>query len=531
MRKLPLIWLLLTLFSCRPDLEPPTWSSDVLFPLIESDLKIQNALDDSLLTTNPDGTMNFVYRESFLNFGLDSIYSLPDTSSEIRFELPLGAITVPPGQGLAGDTGTEQYTLNGIELQFASIRSGSLRLDYENTVTEAIVVTYRLPNATLNGQPLFVTQTVPPGTKSNPTTLSRTYDLSDYEFDFRGTNQDEFNIINSEFAAVVDPNGQTTTVTGGDYFSFLASFIDIKPKYGRGYFGQQTVDLGPAIDSLNIFNNIKRGNINLDRASVTFEILNNIGVDMEAQITRLTGINRGSGNRVDLDHELTQSAVNINRAQDINNGLPVKPGIYKQTLTENNSNITDFLGNIPDLVEYEIGVNLNPFGNASGGNDFVYENEGLSLFGEVKIPLSFNADSLVIVDTNDFELDRELEPQTNRIVGGKLWLHALNWYPFEVEIQVTLLDSTNRVLESIIAFPNTIPAAAPGVDGKVESPVLGRIPISLNAERIANLYKTSSIIVSATINAAGSTPIDLFDYYKINAKLIADLEYEVNYSN
>ena len=82
MKKIDLIILILlsTLFSCKHELEKPSWDVNLLAPLIKSTLSIENIVGDSSVQVNPDSTISIVYRTNLYQFSLDSLIAIPDTN-------------------------------------------------------------------------------------------------------------------------------------------------------------------------------------------------------------------------------------------------------------------------------------------------------------------------------------------------------------------------------------------------------------------------------------------------------------------
>jgi len=76
----------LLLVSCKKkDLE--SWNTQLLTPVVNSTLTINNLIADSLITQNPDSSISLVYRYVFQNISLDTILVIPDTTLVKSFTL------------------------------------------------------------------------------------------------------------------------------------------------------------------------------------------------------------------------------------------------------------------------------------------------------------------------------------------------------------------------------------------------------------------------------------------------------------
>ena len=70
MKKLLLFTLTsILLFSCKHELEKPTWDVDMIVPIAHSEMDINNIIPDSTNIINEDieGFISLVYQESLLN--------------------------------------------------------------------------------------------------------------------------------------------------------------------------------------------------------------------------------------------------------------------------------------------------------------------------------------------------------------------------------------------------------------------------------------------------------------------------------
>lgn len=84
---LVLLSFLLTISSCKKE-EESGWSTEVLVPLVNSSLSIQNIVKDSSIRTNSDNSLTLAYKSNLFSFNLaDQIIDIPDTSIGQKFTL------------------------------------------------------------------------------------------------------------------------------------------------------------------------------------------------------------------------------------------------------------------------------------------------------------------------------------------------------------------------------------------------------------------------------------------------------------
>lgn len=525
---------LLGMLSCRKGLDRPKWDVDAYIPLLTSTLKIEDSFGDSLITSGPDGKLKLVYNDNLISIKLDSLFEIPDTTIEDRFSIPIGTITLVPGQPIITDTQTTDLDVDDFQLKRAIVRSGQLEISMHSTIGEKTIFNYSIPSATLNGVPLSSSINVPAGSLTSPSVASQTIDISGYNLDLTGFNGNEFNKINLIFNATVDPNGSNVVVSAGNYIKFTNSFVGIVPEYGQGFFGTETQNESGTEDSFDVFKNFGTGNVALSKANLIFKIKNEVGVDVSATIQNITGRNSQSGDEVSLQHSLIGKKLNLNRAT-IDHQLgypPIQPSVKEEIINDQNSNVTDFVSVLPDQLEYAIEFTTNPLDNISNGFDFIYYNTGFEISLDAEIPLEIAAENLVISDTAEFTIDNDSQEDAQRIQGGQLLLHAWNGYPLDTYLQFYLLDDQHQILDSLFTESQLLPAGTINANNIISDKSFTTAPVPLTSERIDLLYETHYILIKASISTAGyPDPVQLYSDYNIDLKLVGDFSYEIDPDN
>ncbi len=185
------------------------------------------------------------------------------------------------------------------------------------------------------------------------------------------------------------------------------------------------------------------------------------------------------------------------------------------------------LENLPDKLEYAFDVQINPLGNVSGSNDFIYAGNNIKVNTNLEIPLSILAQQLLLEDT--VAIDVGSYKEKNKIQDGKLFLFAQNGFPLDVTMQVYLVDEFNKKKDSLlIQGQNTMSSAKVDANNKViaKTPVRFEIPIS--KEKLNLLLNSHNVIVSTRINTAAQPQlVKIYSYYSIDFKLTADFNYKL----
>ena len=517
-------------YSCKKKLET-SWDVDVLIPLIKTTLNISNLIEDSLIQTNTDNSLSIVYENTLFELSLDTLVQIPDTTiTDTFFLLPL---PFPPDLPICIDFPTciaEQeirFNFNGPELTIVKIRSGEIKIELTSTVQERTVLNYQMPGATKGEIPFEFNEEVPAGSQSSPATITKTFDMTGYTIDLTGSNGNDFNRISTIFIAKIHPDGDTTTPIAGDYLMMKNSFIDITIEYARGYFGQYNIIAEDSTD-LDIFDNIISGSFDLESIDIALNIKNGFGIDIQATIKNLTSINTQTNNSVPLNHPIIGSAINLNRATD--NPSPPLPFTYSDydiIFNNSNSNTDELIENIPDRISYSFDLMINPDGNQSLGNDFLYYDSDLKIFANIELPFSLTANELVLIDTVEFTLSE------NNIIDGFLYLYADNGFPFDVTPQFYLLDENNIITDSLIIPGAAIEAAPLDNQLKVTGKKLSKLAIPLSKVKLDKLYETKKMLIWLKLTTTQPPPtqpnyIRIYSDYVIDLKLVGDFNYGID---
>jgi hypothetical protein len=178
---------------------------------------------------------------------------------------------------------------------------------------------------------------------------------------------------------------------------------------------------------------------------------------------------------------------------------------------------------LPDSLRYDLSFQLNPLGNISGSSDFIYSDKLIDTRIQVKTPLSFAANQLTLSDTIDFNIEdaTDLDP----IGPSVITLHATNGFPFDMNMQLLLLDENNIVIDSLLV-PGLIASGQLDINNLVTSSTQTKIPIPIDDNRKQKLTNTKRI----KVRAAFTTPnypqlVQLYNSYHLDLKFIGDGEY------
>lgn len=521
-----LVFLALIFFfvSCRKEPRNPSWDVDVLAPLVKSKLTINNIIADSLLQENPDNSLDIVYKYTLSSFNMDSLFSIPDTTIHNIYPMPITYSVSPGGTIISPISNPIYYALGDAQLTNVTLRGGKMLLSIKSQIKGLVDFTYKMPKVTdAFGNIFDTTVTIPAATSAVDGIYSGEFDLSGYRIDLTGATGTSVNTMITSYSAILGPDNPTgVTIAPPEKVDISNSFTDIVPQYAKGYFGNSVSNVGPDTSEFSMFNHIVDGTLDLEDIDIRLSIQNSIGADARVTISNISSINTSKSNSISLSHAIIGSPLNINRSTD--NGGTVAPSTYSVSLTPSNSNIKQFMENLPNRLSYQLDLEVNPLGNVSGGNDFIYYDKLMKTEMNMTIPLSLVANDLTMVDT----LDIAMSSITDNVNSGFIFLHADNGFPYTAEAQLYLMDANLNIVDSIISLPNAIEAPALDANYIAVGKELSILAFNLNSERLDHMRASGKILLKVKFNTAGKPAyVKLYSFYEMDVKLVGDFNYTV----
>lgn len=440
MKRITLYILLITLIAaCKK--QDTLWNGDWSVPLINDTLSLEHLTNDTTLVDAGGFYALDLYRTLF-DIKVNDFIPALDTTIDQRFVFG-GTIQLQPGSNFVNSTEEHVFDLDDVQLKEVVIRSGYIDVRVENVLGTEIVIDVDLPGATLSGVPFSQSYSAGSGSASNPGISETTIDLSGYKFDLTGISGGDFNKLKTVIKAKTSSTGTAVWITPDDTTKVFAKFYDVEIDYARGYFGNTVVSDTTDVD-LDIMSKIASGAIDLPNTSITFDIVNGIKVGAEGAITTASNINN-SGNTVFLTGGAMGNTFNINPATGSWGTLT--PSVKSLSFTSSNSNIEQYLENLGRTHSLGYSMELNPWGNVSGGYDEVFPQSRVSINMHAVMPFTIGLDALVLRDTFDITLNQD--PEKTRVVSGELILNARNGFPISGNINLILRNESGVEMYTI----------------------------------------------------------------------------------
>lgn len=460
--------------------------------------------------------------------GSNGVPVLIDTSNAIVANLkvydmhPSTATAIWPAQDLVNKAQPFKMKVDKVQLTRARLKSGFITIDLYSTLQDSVRFEYSLPLAYSNGIPFIAQKTLPPAPPGGTSHYFKAYDFTGYDLDLTGINHDTVNTMWNAIRASIDSTGIMKTISLTDSFYANIGFIDLLPEYAKGYLGQDTFAIAPTTTSLDFFKNIDADVFDLKDVTLNLKVNNGIGVDGRLDIKQMDAINTKKNKTVSLSGPAIASPVNIIRATDNNGQQPVTYSLSQLGLNDNNSNVSSFISNLPDKISSAATLYINPQGNVSNFNDFIYYTDGIQLDLDLEMPLNFIAGNLTLCDTATASINKA---DMSNIKSAVVSLFADNGMPLDATLSIYMLDANHQVIDSLLN-QKTIQAAPVNNMNVVTGKKRTRADIIFDKSRMDTFFNTAYFVVKASFTTKPlQQHIKIYSDYRIDIKLTADFIY------
>ncbi len=505
------------LISCKKE-RLAYWDVDLVSPIARGQLNIKNFFGDSLFTSDAGHLLHLSFSKKIAEIKVDTMVKFRDTTINYSFVSFFTAFVAPNAQIFQN---TQEINFNipfGARIRDGILRKATLKVKYTNSWTQPLKFVYVLPSATKGYTPFSITEIIPAGA----TGLTKYYNFDGYNINMTGQFGNEFNTIVHTFTVYSAANASPDTIHFGQGIKAEISYNNIVPDYVEGYFGQQQIVIPYDSTSLGFAKSMEVSNFKINSAYINFRIINDFGVDISGSINHVKSVNTYSNTNILLNAP-GLSDINVNRATKTGvPSYPVNSSTTNITITSSNSNLKQFIENLPNYLTYQGKININPFGNISATNDFAYYNTGVRIYADVDVPLQISADYFKL--STNLAINFKNVSQLNNINYGKINFNIMNSYPFKVKLQAYLVDANNNIIDSLLNTNNTVGMAAVNSNNDVISSAHSLIQVDITKGLIEHLKQSKSIkLVSYAYLPPSPPDVKIYDNYTIDVVITADV--------
>ncbi|NUM32867.1 MAG: hypothetical protein HUU47_11170 [Bacteroidetes bacterium] len=436
------------------------------------------------------------------------------------------ATAVFPAQDLLVENQEVQYNFGNSQVTYMEIKSGFVIMEVFSNVQEEIILDYSIPNSSRNFNPNdYVKQTVrvPPAKNGSFSKVVKQFPLDGYAVSYKGKTPDvppfKYNTVYSEFKARIEYTGIERTISLSDSVFVRFGLVDIKPKLAIGDFGKREFSFVQK-NKIKAFENLK-GNISLEDVKLSIGFKNTFGIEADMTLESIAGTNNRMSKTVSLLSPQLPGVFTIERAK--NN--PFVPFYYTLNFDKSNSNIKQFLENLPDEINSSFSMVVRPRGSFDY-TDFVFDTSRLSVNLRLEMPVEFGTDGLELSRLQGFNL-RNIK-NIDKVKSAVLKLEVINGYPLEAYTDIEFLDN-NETLLATLNEPGSILTALPAntdINGLVTNPLTSTLIYEIPSAKMMIIKKAAKIRIKTSFKTIEGKRFKIYSNYKLKVKLKGNFIYE-----
>ena len=448
------------------------------------------------------------------------------TTITIRNLKPQVATAIFPAQNLVEREDETKNEFGGAELTQVYVKSGSILMKVESTIEEAIVLDYTIPNSSrwdAPGIPITKQWIIPAAPKGDRVFVEERFPIDSFNIFLWGkfnNSAPDFNHIYNELTASIQYSGIERTLSLDDKISIEFGLIDVKPDLIIGDPGPHSFSLKDTL-SLKAFDNLS-GKISLDDAKISLDFYNSFGIQARIIVNELMSENTNNGSRIRLSPmgELS-SPLLLEKATN----PPLTPFEKTVELDKSNSNVKQFLGNMPNKLYPNLDVIIRPNGTVNR-DDFAFAQSKVSVNFKIEAPLTIGLDSFTLTTMENFNLLGENE--TQNIKEGKLILKVKNNFPFEGDLRLQFVDGQGEFLfaKSPDAGSRMDAAEVDANTGKTVGQAESEVALSISRTEFQLLKAAEQVEVKVILNTKNANRYKMYSDYGVEVQLITDFIYE-----
>jgi len=447
------------------------------------------------------------------------------TTITIRDLKPQVATAIFPAQKLVERGEETKYEFGGAELTEVRIKSGFILMKVESSIEEAIVLNYTIPNSKKWGAPGIIERewTIPAAPKGEKIYIEERFPIDNFNINLWGEVNGQYpnsNHIYNELTASIKYSGVERTLSLDDKISIEFGLIDIIPKVVIGDPGLHSFNIKDTVE-IKAFNNLS-GKVSLEDAKISLNFFNSFGIQARLTLNELLSENTNNGSRVKLSPmgELS-SPLLLEKATN----PPLVAYERSMSFDKSNSNIKQFLENMPNKLYPNLDVVIRPNGTANR-NDFAWDVSKLAVTFKIEAPLTIGLDSFSLTTVEAFNLLGDNE--TQNIKEGRLLLKVKNSFPFEGDLRLQFIDGQGELLFEKVPDARSRMSAAEvdAITGKTVEQVESELALSISRTEFQLLKSAEQVEVTVILNTKEATRYKMYSDYGVEVQLITNFIYE-----
>jgi hypothetical protein len=444
----------------------------------------------------------------------------------VRGLKPQSATAVFPAQNLVERNDETTYSFGGAELTQVNVKTGSILMKVESSIEEAIILQYKIPQSSSPGQsgPIYKEWKIPAAPKGQRIFIEERFPIDGFVIHLYGEKNSVapyFNHVYNELAAKIEYTGIERTLSLSDKIKIEFGLVDVIPELVIGDPGLHNFTIKDSLE-LPALKNFK-GNLSLEDASLELNFYNSFGIESLITTNEIIGQNTGSNKNVKLTSPALSTPILLKRA--VNLGTSVKPDEQTLILNKGNSNIKQFIENLPDQIVPNIQVKVRPNGTLNQ-SDFAFDYSKLLVNFKLEVPLIVGLEDLTVTETrksNLFEYE-----QISNVKEAKLSVLASNDFPIEAVLELTFLDDNGVIMATAFKGENNSieEAETDPITGKTSSARQSELVAKLSRSDMLAIQNATQIRITGCFSTTDAKRYKMYSDYRIKLKIVSDITYE-----
>jgi len=482
-------------FACKKfeNINTDEWQPEVAFTLFNSTVNtvdlFENFVNSGDLLIDQDQQITLVYSgggyaiesRDVLDLIPDVSFPMIDTFMKLPYPIPAE-----------------------IRIDFIRAKSGMMQISTGNTYPEPLEFTFTVPEATLNGAPFSKMVTIPAAGNGLPLIPSlASYDLANYIL----SPQSDSMVF--QYTARLT---QSDSLVVLDYV--LVDFQDPVYSYAQGFLGTGTFYVPLDSIEMDFYEYFTMGDVFFEEPRMTITARNSFGFPMRTSFNVLNAITV-DGEEIPFGNETFTDGIDFNYPT-INEVGDTKETVV--TITRDNSNIENIIGQPIIYFEYNAEVDSNP-DNDTSIISFVTDTSNFYLDAEVELPLYGRVDGFSVNDTLEFALEENFD----NVGDVEFKLVTVNEFPADVELQVLFADENYNVIDKLLDPAEQLFASSEvNAAGEVIEPATKETYIPLSRDRFNNITQNAKYMfvrISIWSFDDGGTSVRIFEDTQVTVKL------------
>ncbi len=416
----------------------PDWALPITNTTLTLRNVVQHANVGNTLTVDSTGLYSIHYDGRLLTASAADYIKIPDQNFNTT-GIPLSSPISSPSFFLTvSDTFADHFTYTdttGAQLNHLNIKSGMLQIQVQSTFQQNISAQLIFPSVKKSGNALSINVLL-----NYPTTsYNQNIDLSGYNIDFT-TGSPAYN--NLPYKIIYSIVGIGNPINTTDNISANINLTNLQFSFADGYLGHHTIPISKDTIAIEIFNNTLNANIFLENPIIKLSIDNSFGLSAVGTFSTFEGITK-NGTINNIGGNFFNNPIVLNGPTVV--GTTV---VNNYQIDKTNSNVQNVFNPAPNRVVFQGNIDI---GSGTPVYNFITDTSKLIVNAEAILPAWFKIIDFNLQDT----LKMTFPKDTDILTKVQFKMLCENAFGLYASVQMYFTDSTYKILDSLIAPPNS----------------------------------------------------------------------------